>query len=208
MRNLFFKAQEWQVYSKPNPLKKVRFYKEISPREALSPAQLKKVVETVKQISKEPYSPLQKVFYDLVILAINTGMRKSEILKLKWRDVNGDEALVRGKGDKARAVPLNSQAKEVIAKQPEKSEYVFDIPNRTQQDLLRRTVNQVKKRTGIDFHFHLLRHYFTTSLVEKGVDFITISEILGHSKMTTSLIYSHTDREKKKRAVDLLTLGD
>jgi len=204
LRNLFFKAQEWQVYSKPNPLKKVRFYKEISPREALSPAQLKKVVETVKQISKEPYSPLQKVFYDLVILAINTGMRKSEILKLKWRDVNGDEALVRGKGDKARAVPLNSQAKEVIAKQPEKSEYVFDIPNRTQQDLLRRTVNQVKKRTGIDFHFHLLRHYFTTSLVEKGVDFITISEILGHSKMTTSLIYSHTDKEKKKRAVELI----
>ncbi|MDH5203312.1 MAG: tyrosine-type recombinase/integrase, partial [Nitrospirota bacterium] len=57
------------------------------------------------------------------------------------------------------------------------------------------------KRTGIDFHFHLLRHYFTTSLVEKGVDFITISEILGHSKLTTSLIYSHTDKERKKRAV-------
>jgi len=41
--------------------------------------------------------------------------------------------------------------------------------------------------------------------MRRAVDFITVAEILGHSKMTTSLIYSHTDKEKKKRAVDLLT---
>jgi site-specific recombinase XerD len=40
--------------------------------------------------------------------------------------------------------------------------------------------------------------------LEKGVDFVTIGSILGHSKITTSLIYSHTDMEKKKKAVDLL----
>lgn len=100
-------------------------------------------------------------------------------------------------------VPFNNQPKEVISKRPKKHEYVFDIPNRAQQDLLRRTTNQVKKRTGIDFHFHLLRHYFTTSLVEKGIDFITISDILGHSKLTTSFVYSHTDKEKKS-AVEAL----
>jgi len=65
---------------------------------------------------------------------------------------------------------------------------------------MRRTFNQIKKRTGIDFHLHLLRHYFATSLIEKGVDLITVAAILGHSKLTTSLIYSHTDREKMKRA--------
>lgn len=68
------------------------------------------------------------------------------------------------------------------------------------------TVNQVRKKGGVDFHFHLLRHHFATSLIEKGVDFITISEILGHSKMTTSLIYSHTDKGRKKRAVDFINL--
>jgi site-specific recombinase XerD len=46
-----------------------------------------------------------------------------------------------------------------------------------------------------------------TKLVEKGVDCITISEILGHSKITTNLIYSHTDNENKKKAVDLLKFG-
>jgi integrase len=69
---------------------------------------------------------------------------------------------------------------------------------------LRRTIGQIRKATGIDFHFHLLRHFFTTALLEKGVDFVTIGSLLGHSKITTSLIYSHTDRERKKRALELL----
>lgn len=69
---------------------------------------------------------------------------------------------------------------------------------------MRRTFNQIKKRTGIDFYLHLLRHYFATSLIERGVDLITIAAILGHSKLTTSLIYSHTDREKMIRALNIL----
>ena len=131
-------------------------------------------------------------------------MRKSEILNLRWKDVNSNELTVKGKSDKVRAVPLNKAARGIIENQSKKTEYIFDIPNRHQQDLLRRTVNQVKKRSQEDFHFHLLRHYFTTSLIERGVDFITISEILGHSKLTTSLIYGHTDKERKKSAVEAL----
>ena len=49
-----------------------------------------------------------------------------------------------------------------------------------------------------------LRHYFTSSLIEQGVDFITVAEILGHSKTMVSLGYTHTSKERKKRAVDLL----
>lgn len=164
----------------------------------------KSIVQTAKDISASPGSPLQKIFYDLCILALNTGMRKSEILTIKWRDIKEGEIEVRGKGGKRRYVPLNKIANEIVSKQARRSEYVFNIPNRYQPDLLRRTVNQVKKKTGINFHFHLLRHTFTTMLLEKGIDLVTIGSLLGHSKMTTSLIYSHTDREKKKRAVDLL----
>ena len=51
----------------------------------------------------------------------------------------------------------------------------------------------------------LCRHYFATTLLERGVDIVTISSILGHSKMMTSLLYSHTDREKKKAAVEQLS---
>ena len=135
LRGMFNKAIDWELYSKQNPLRKVRFYKEISRREALSRPQIKKVIKASREISKEPQSPLQKVFFDLVILSLNTGMRKGEILNLRWKDINTNELMVKGKGDKVRSVPLNKTAKGIIEKQPKRMEYVFEIPNRSHQDL-------------------------------------------------------------------------
>ena len=204
LRGMFYKAIDWEIYSKQNPLKKVRFYKLNTRREVLSRSQINKVIEASREISQSPLSPLQKVFYDLVILAINTGMRKSEILNLRWKDINNNELSVRGKGDKIRSVPLNQEALRILGSQPRKNEYVFDIPNRNKHDLFSRTTRKIKKRSGLDFHFHLLRHYFATSLVEKNIDIVTISELLGHSKLSTTMIYSHTDKERKQRAVESL----
>jgi integrase len=205
LRGMFYKAIDWELYSGLNPLKKIRFYKENSRIKSLTKDEINLItIVTKDQISKTPKSPLQKAFADIVLLALNTGMRKGEILNLRWENLKGDEIEVIGKGNKARIIPLNKAALDLITKQPRKNDYVFDIPNRHQQDLFRRTVGQIKKRTGINFHFHLLRHYFATSLIEKGIDLITVSAILGHSKLTTSLIYSHTDKNRMKNAVQLL----
>ena len=205
LRGLFYKAIDWEVYSGSNPLKKIKFYKEGQRVRPLSTQELQRILSVADAISKAPKSPLQANFYNLCVLALNTGMRKSEILNLKWKDVSPcGEITIKGKGDKIRVIPLNAIALKILQKQIQKTEYVFDIPNRHQQDLMRRTVNQIKKQTGIDFHFHLLRHYFTTRLIENGIDFVTIGSILGHSKITTSLIYSHTSAEKMKKAVDSL----
>ncbi|MBW2006101.1 MAG: site-specific integrase [Deltaproteobacteria bacterium] len=204
LRGLFNKAIAWEIYSKSNPLKKVRFYK-INPKvKPLSKTDVEKALKAAKVIAKDPGSPLQKIFPDLIELAINTGARKSEILKLKWRDVLGDEIVVKEKGEKTRIVPLNSRAQEIIDRQPKKDKFVFEVPNRHQQDLMRRTTKQISKAIGRRFHFHLLRHYFASALVERGIDFITVAEILGHSKTMVSLGYAHTSKERKKRAVDLL----
>lgn len=127
------------------------------------------------------------------------------MLNLKWKDIRKDEIEVKGKGDKVRKVPLNNVALKIINFQQQSEKYVFNIPNRHQHDLLRRTISQVRKRTGINhLHFHLFRHYFTTKLVENSIDLVTISEILGHSSRMTSLIYAHTNKEKMKRAVERL----
>ena len=204
LRGLFYRAIDWEIYRKPNPLKKIRFYKEERTIQGLSGKDLARVLDAAKNISTSPWSPLQKVFYDLCILALNTGLRKSEILDLKWKDIRGEAVRIKGKGEKVRTVPLNKLSYTIIYKQPRKSEFVFDLPNRSQPDILRRTVYQVKKRTGIDFHFHQFRHSFASRLIEKGVDIITVSSLLGHSKVFTSLIYTHTDEKRKKEAVDLL----
>ncbi|MBA7465153.1 Tyrosine recombinase XerC [subsurface metagenome] len=206
LRGMFYKAIDWEVYDKPNPLKKVRFYRRETPIQTLSKADTEKVLKAARIVSDSPRSPVQKIFYGLVIFGLNTGMRKSEILNLKWRDIKDEEIAVKGKGGKRRTVPLNRATLEIISSQPRKGEWVFDISNRHQPNVLWRTVERIRKITGTDFHFHLLRHVFTTSLVEKGVDFITIQELLGHSRLTMSLIYSHTDREKKKKAVEKLDI--
>jgi integrase len=202
LRGMFYRAIDWEIYSKPNPVKKVKFFREERERRALSQKELEKILEAARAIAAKAHSPLQKAFPDLIVFAAHTGLRKSEILNLRWKDVKDDEISVLGKGSRRGTVPLNKVAQEILNSQMRRGDFVFDIPNRDRKDLFRRTVAQIAKRTGIDFGFHDLRHYFTTTLLEKGVDLVTIGSLLGHSKTTTSLIYSHTDREKKRAAVE------
>ena len=204
LRCMLYRAIDWEVYDKPNPMKKVRFLKHENPVQGLSNEDLARVLEEAKRISENPRSKLQSMFYDLCIFALNTGMRRSEILNLTWKDVKGDVADIIGKGRKRRIVPLNETSRNILRKYPTKTEYVFDLDNRNLPTLFTKTTERIKRETGINFHFHLLRHSFTTALVERGVDFITIGSILGHSRMTMSMLYSHTSEEKKKKAVDIL----
>ena len=204
LRGLFYRAIDWEVYSKPNPLKKVHFFRVQSAVQGLSKEDLARVLEAAKVIQDAPLSQLQKIFYDLVVFGLNTGMRRSEVLNLTWRSVKDDAVEITGKGDKKRVVPLNNVAKEIILKQPRREEFVFTVENRNNASLLHNTTRRIEKIAGIKFHYHLLRHAFTTLLVERGIDFVTIGAILGHSTVTMSLIYSHTDKEKMRKAVDLL----
>jgi len=204
LRGLFYKAIDWEVYDKSNPVKKVKFFKENPRVLVLSDNQVRRILRVSKEISQDFRSPCQKLFYELLGFLLNTGLRKGELLNLKWKDLKGNEITIKGKGDKVRVIPLNEIAMDIVTKQPRKSEFVFDIPNKDKKDLFRRTVGQIRKRTGIPFHLHLTRHWFATKLIENGVDFITVSSILGHSKVTTSLIYSHTSAERMKKAVDSL----
>jgi len=204
LRGMFYRAMDWGLYPGPNPLRKVKFFRESSPVKPLSEAELEKVLEAARAISDKPASPLQKAFYDLVQFALNTGLRKAELLGLRWHDIKDGEIVVRGKGDKIREVPLNQAAQAVLARQARRSEFVFYIPNRDRPGLFRRTTALISKRAGVPFHFHLLRHFFATALLEKGADLVTVSELLGHSSSMTSLLYTHTDPDRKRRAVELM----
>jgi len=195
---------DWGLYPGPNPLRRVKFYREVSPIKPLSVSELEKVLEAARAISDDPASPLQKAFYDLVLFALNTGLRKAELLGLRWRDIKDGEIIVRGKGDKMREVPLNRTAQVILARQPRRSEFVFFIPNYDRPGLFRRTTVLISKRTGIHFHFHLLRHSFASRLLRAGVDIVTISNLLGHGRVMTSLLYSHSDPEQKRKAVSSL----
>ncbi len=204
LRGLFYRAIDWEVYTKPNPLKKVRFLKPQSAVQGLSREDMARVLEAAKTISESPLSPIQVCFYDIVVLALNTGLRRSELLNLKWKDIKDDSLKIMGKGDKYRDVPLNRTARETIMKQQRRDEFVFNIPNRNNVTVLHNTTRKVSRMAGVDFHLHLCRHFTATKLLELGIDIVTVGAILGHSAMSISLIYTHTNEERKRKAVDLL----
>ena len=87
LRGMFYRAIDWEIYSKPNPVKKVKFFRKERERRASSDEELEKVLEAARAIAAKARSPLQKAFPDLIIFAAHTGFRKSEILNLCWKDV-------------------------------------------------------------------------------------------------------------------------
>jgi len=204
LRRMYNVAIDWEVFTKKNPLTKIRFYTESSPRLALTEKEVEKAMAVAREISEDPRSRTQMQFYDLFVLALNTGLRKSEVLNIRWKDVKENHIVVSGKGGKTRNVPSNNKVRAILERLPKRYEHVFNIPNRNSKDVLRKTIERVKKDAGIEFTFHQIRHTFATRLLKAGVDIITLASILGHSKTTTSLIYGHTDEKRKREAVERL----
>lgn len=148
----------------------------------------------------------------IVVTALNTGMRKGEILNLEWSqvDLSGKRIRVeKTKSGRTRFVDVNSVlAKElaVLKKKTENSGHVF-VNSGTGRPFVdvKKAFRGACRRAGIpDLRFHDLRHTFATRLVERGVDLITVKEILGHSTVRITERYTHSNQERKKKAVEVL----
>jgi integrase len=139
----------------------------------------------------------------IVLLALNTGMRRGELFHLKWTDVNlKTRWLVVGgctsKNRQTRRVPLNEEANAVLETWRLQSQgdcantYVF--PGRSDRPLttVTKAWRGVRKLAALrDFHFHDLRHHFASRLVQSGVDLNTVRELLGHADLKMVLRYAH-----------------
>lgn len=147
----------------------------------------------------------------IVIVALNTGMRRGEILGLKWHDVDFQReiiALYDTKNGESRKIPMNVQARTAlirVRKHPE-SQYVFcNGKGKPFVNIRKSFLQACEKADIINFHFHDLRHTFASQLVMAGVDINTTRELLGHKDIRMTLRYSHLSPDHKKRAVDLLS---
>lgn len=149
----------------------------------------------------------------LVLLALNTGLRRGELFGLKWDDVSLGErkqvtvSVSTAKTRKARHVPLNAEALEVLKRW---KAYHDDGPlvfmgARGQMTHINRSWASLTAAAKLkDFHFHDCRHHFASRLVMRGVDLNTVRELLGHSDMKMTLRYAHLSPEHKAAAVELL----
>ena len=213
---------------KVDELHRVRFlveHEEVALREALDQRegelieQRERYNEWLRARHVAPFPSLRdRTFVDhlkpMVLLAMNTGLRRGEIFSLQAKDVD----LARGiltvrpevaKNARARHVGINNEARCVftgwgLPNNPEA--LVFPSPTTNQRfDNIAKSWNGVVEISGLsDFRFHDLRHHFASKLVMTGVDLLTIKELLGHSSLDMTLRYAHLAPDHKLRAVDAL----
>jgi integrase len=144
----------------------------------------------------------------IVITALHTGMRKGEILSLKWSQVrNGFIYLTNTKTDQPRQIPINKTLLALFQSLPRhiKSDYVFCDRNGRPFGDIRKSFNSALKKAGIEnFTFHCLRHTHASWMVMRGASLKVVAEILGHSNIATTQRYAHLSESYKQKAVELL----
>jgi integrase len=204
LRTMLNKAVEWE-YLDASPLnwRRVKKFNENGRERYLTTDERERLFAAL-----DDSGPILRNF---IILALNTGLRRGEIMGLRWANVNMDAGLIcleraQRKNNKVLRVPLNQNALEVLQRLPRVSEYVLCEPKTGERILsFRRAFVTACKRAGIkDLRIHDLRHTFGTMLNARGVDLPTISSLLGHSSITMTSKYITPITEVQKRAVDSL----
>ena len=194
LKHMFTKAVDWEMVTE-------QVYKKVSKVTLLD-----EPVGRLRYLSKEECWQLVKEcdqhVRPIVITAINTGMRRGEILNLKWEQVDlrhGFILLDKTKSGKRREVPINQTLRETLHSIPRKiadgtdNPYVFINPNTGKPFReVKKSFSSALRRAGIkDFRFHDLRHTYASLAVMAGIDLTTVKELLGHADIKMTLKYSH-----------------
>ena len=195
LRRMFNLARQWGK-AEQNPVRGVKFFPEDGQRERI--------------LSPDEIQPLLGACTDawrpIVLLALNTGMRRGEILGLTWEQVDLSHrviTLTKTKSGKIRRVPMNDLVWEALRKLPRTGPTLFGGDRRC--GAIRTTWLAICERAGLSgVRFHDLRHTAATYMVLGGQDLATVKEILGHSTVTLTMRYTHPTPESKRRAVGIL----
>lgn len=169
-----------------------------------------------EQLPEIPLGHFSDYLKPMVLLAVNTGMRRGELFSLEWQDIDLKQKTIAVHGEKAkskttRIIPLNNEALAVLIRWRNQTEanqrgLVFKS-NRTDKrlDNINSAWTALQVDTNLtDFRFHDLRHTFASKLVMKGVDLNTVRELLGHSDIKMTMRYAHLAPEHKAAAVAML----
>ena len=148
----------------------------------------------------------------IVTLALSTGMRKGEILGMKWENVDLNKkriTLVETKNGETRVVPLVGKAYELILhvylkQEPEEDSLIFSSPKNPAQPINIRTAweTALKKSSVSNFRFHDLRHSTASYLAMSGATLLEIADILGHKILQMVKRYSHLSEDHKTTVLE------
>jgi site-specific recombinase XerD len=197
LKHMYHKANEEWGMTTHNPAAKIKHLKENNERiRYLSDEEREKLL---KACAEGPWYLLP-----IVQIAINTGMRRGEILNLKWKDIDNQNGFIRVQTSKSglpRDIPINSLLKSLFNSITQDEENIFPIKEFVH------SWETAKRTAGIDdLRFHDLRHEFASQLVMSGADLRTTQELLGHSNLRMTQRYTHLSENHKKEAVERLVM--
>lgn len=162
----------------------------------------------MEQLPELPLGGYADYVTPIVLLAMNTGLRKGELLALTWEDVCQASRLVTvraetSKSGKARFIPLNGDACDVLSKWRRQTKPTGDIF--PVGDFKKAWCSLLADAGIANFRFHDLRHHFASKLVMNSIDLNTVRELLGHADLKMTLRYAHLAPDHLATAVATLS---
>jgi len=198
LKRMFNLAADWELFRDLNPVRKVKFFKEFNTgTRVVSPEEEERLLRNAA-----PY------LQDLIRFDLNTGLRIGEVFTLRWSDVDFEKNILNvfaPKTQKRRCVPINWEARKVLEAWAlgRRNEFVFyNFETGKPFVDLKTGFAQACRKAGIEgVTWHTLRHTFASRLVSRGVDIVTVKELLGHSSVAVTMRYTHTNLDSKHAAV-------
>ncbi len=189
-RTLKHAQQEWEIYlPRGNPVTSIKIPNQAKGRERrLQPGEEIKLIKEAKEYGGE--------LENIIILALETGMRRGEISELRWKDINLKKrtaTLWDTKNGDNRVVPLSTKALDLLESLPINIKgYVFAML----PDSITKAFNRICERTKIEeLRFHDLRHEATSRFFEMGLSIMEVSSITGHKDLSMLKRYTHLKAE-------------
>jgi len=202
LRHLFNLAKKWKKFFGDNPVSIVGLLEENNLMERiLSPEEQGRLIEASIGYLRP-----------IISTALNTGMRRGEILGLKWSDVDMDAGLItvsqtNSKSKKQRKIFINRILRKELAELKLKSggnEFVFLSDKGRRLKEVKNGFEAACRRAGIEgLRFHDLRHTAATRMIESGGSIVAVCKILGHSDIKTTMRYTHPESSVKEALENL-----
>ena len=200
LSSMFNRGKEWGLITS-NPAQGIRPLRENGARTRFLDGD---EIERLLTASSDSFRPI-------LITAFHTGMRRGEILKLKWADVDFKNRIItiqESKSGKKRMLPMDDTVCEALSLLPTRFQQGY-VPSPVKEGQPRFGVqrpfgNAVTKANIDNFRFHDLRHTFASHLVMSGVDLMTVKELLGHATLTMTMRYTHLAPDHRMRAIKTL----
>jgi len=204
IRHFFNQARKWKRFLGENPVSQSGIPKVNDQKERVISYE-----EEERLLSLSP-----KHLKDIIVIALNTGMRQGEILGLKWEWIDLEENIItlpqtNTKNNKIRKIPINKTIKSLLLERKlisAGSEFIFPSPKGKIYHLnwIKHSFKTACKNAGIEnLRFHDLRHTCATRIVESRIPLHALTKLLGHSSVRVTERYSHPE-ESVREAVEIL----